>query len=60
MDQVAAGGDDTASKRQKVELEMPLPPKAFEQVSLLVQKLSSKGRLPTRGSAHAAGYDIYS
>lgn len=26
---------------------------------LLVKKLSDKGRLPTRGSAFAAGYDLY-
>jgi dUTP pyrophosphatase len=26
---------------------------------LLIKKLSEKGRLPTRGSAFAAGYDIY-
>lgn len=26
---------------------------------LLIKKLSDKGRLPTRGSAFAAGYDIY-
>jgi hypothetical protein len=37
-----------------------VPQKAFEQVSLLVQKLSSKGRLPTRGSQMSAGYDLYS
>lgn len=37
-----------------------VPQKAFEQVSLLVQKLSSKGRLPTRGSPMSAGYDLYS
>ncbi|KAI0442086.1 deoxyuridine 5'-triphosphate nucleotidohydrolase [Xylaria telfairii] len=28
--------------------------------SLLVKKLTEKGRLPTRGSAFAAGYDMYS
>jgi dUTP pyrophosphatase len=33
----------------KVESEPPL----------LIKKLSEKGRLPTRGSAFAAGYDIY-
>ncbi|ORZ14006.1 dUTPase-like protein [Absidia repens] len=27
---------------------------------LLVKKLSDKGRAPTRGSAQAAGYDLYS
>lgn len=34
-------------------LSQPLPP-------LLVKKLSEKGRAPTRGSAFAAGYDLYS
>ncbi|KAI8089205.1 dUTPase-like protein [Halteromyces radiatus] len=28
--------------------------------NLLVKKLSDKGKLPTRGSAQAAGYDLYS
>ena len=33
---------------------------AMEQVpSLQIKKLSDKARLPTRGSAFAAGYDIY-
>lgn len=27
--------------------------------ALLVKKLSDKGRVPTRGSAFAAGYDLY-
>lgn len=34
--------------------------KTFEHMCLLVQKLSPKGRLPTRGSPFSAGYDIYS
>ena len=29
------------------------------QPPLLIKKLSEKARLPTRGSAFAAGYDIY-
>ena len=37
-----------------------VPPKSPEQLSLLVQKLSPKGRLPTRGSPMSAGYDLYS
>lgn len=28
--------------------------------SLFVQKLTPEARAPTRGSAHAAGYDLYS
>lgn len=34
-------------------LSQPLPP-------LLVKKLTESGRAPTRGSAFAAGYDLYS
>merc|ERR1712000_72593 len=30
-----------------------------QEPKLLVKKLSDKGRIPTRGSAHAAGYDLY-
>jgi dUTPase len=26
---------------------------------LLIKRLSDKARLPTRGSSHAAGYDLY-
>lgn len=32
---------------------------AMEPVPLQVKKLSPSGRLPTRGSAFAAGYDVY-
>ncbi|KAH6997822.1 dUTPase-like protein [Ilyonectria robusta] len=32
---------------------------AMEPIPLQIKKLSEKGRLPTRGSAFAAGYDIY-
>ncbi|KAI0466481.1 deoxyuridine 5'-triphosphate nucleotidohydrolase [Xylaria cf. heliscus] len=35
-------------------------PKLPQDPPLLVKKLSEKGRLPTRGSAFAAGYDMYS
>ncbi|KAH7163263.1 dUTP diphosphatase [Dactylonectria estremocensis] len=31
----------------------------MEQIPLQIKKLSDKGRLPTRGSAFAAGYDLY-
>ncbi|KAI5861725.1 dUTPase-like protein [Durotheca rogersii] len=37
----------------------PPPAAAAEAPALLVQKLSPRARLPTRGSAHAAGYDLY-
>lgn len=40
------------AKRIKTAATMDAPP-------LQIKKLSEKGRLPTRGSAHAAGYDIY-
>lgn len=30
-----------------------------QEPKLLVKKLSEKGRIPTRGSAFAAGYDLY-
>ena len=34
-------------------------PKLDQAPPLLVKKLSDKARLPTRGSAFAAGYDLY-
>lgn len=37
--------------KQQQELQQPPP--------LLIKKLSDKARLPTRGSAFAAGYDLY-
>jgi len=38
----------------------PAPAPAMEaSISLFVKKLSPQGRLPTRGSAFAAGYDLY-
>ena len=54
------------SKKQKImspsngASEAAIPSAAFEQTSLLVQKLSPKGRVPTRGSPMSAGYDLYS
>lgn len=35
-------------------------PAVYPVTSFLVQRLSSKAQLPTRGSALAAGYDLYS
>ncbi|KAI5466435.1 dUTPase-like protein [Mariannaea sp. PMI_226] len=32
---------------------------AMDPIPLQIKKLSDKGRLPTRGSAFAAGYDMY-
>ncbi|KAL2133914.1 hypothetical protein VTI74DRAFT_1388 [Chaetomium olivicolor] len=34
-------------------------PKELQPPPLLIKKLSDKARLPTRGSAFAAGYDLY-
>jgi dUTP pyrophosphatase len=44
------------------ELDPPAVPKltTSSQPPLLVKKLSEKATTPTRGSAFAAGYDIYS
>jgi len=36
--------------------EVPVPP----EPQLLIKRLSEKAKLPTRGSALAAGYDLYS
>ncbi|KAL2218686.1 putative Dut [Thermoascus aurantiacus ATCC 26904] len=65
-DNTAAAEDNSSSSIESVmatktssngtavtSLSQPLPP-------LLVKKLSEKGRAPTRGSAFAAGYDLYS
>ncbi|KFG86967.1 dUTP pyrophosphatase [Metarhizium anisopliae] len=51
---VAAATTSPPAKRVKTDLStMEAPP------ALQVKKLSDKARLPTRGSAFAAGYDIY-
>ncbi|EXV02686.1 trimeric dUTP diphosphatase family protein [Metarhizium robertsii] len=53
-DSVAAATTSPPAKRVKTDLStMEAPP------ALQVKKLSDKARLPTRGSAFAAGYDIY-
>lgn len=39
---------------KKLAMTTPLPASSF-----LVQRLSDKAKLPTRGSASAAGYDLY-
>lgn len=38
----------------------PAPPPLSQPPPLLVKKLSSAATAPTRGSAFAAGYDVYS
>lgn len=37
----------------------PAVPKLSDSPPLLIKKLSPTARLPTRGSAFAAGYDLY-
>lgn len=43
----------------KAELTLAPPPTLAAQPPLLVKKLSSKAKTPTRGSIYAAGYDLY-
>lgn len=58
---------DEPMEDTKAEISIPLTPKKEAAVvelvapstKLLVKKLSAKGRAPTRGSALAAGYDMY-
>lgn len=38
----------------------PAPPPLSQSPPLLIQKLSSAAKTPTRGSKFAAGYDLYS
>ena len=45
-------------KRRLSETETESIPQ-FPQSSLLIKRLSEKAKLPTRGSALAAGYDLY-
>lgn len=42
-------------KKKETAVAEPVAP----STNLLVKKLSAKGRVPTRGSALAAGYDMY-
>ncbi|KAF9055042.1 dUTP pyrophosphatase [Hymenopellis radicata] len=48
--------DVQASKKRKMSQEPPVVPTE----SLLIKRLSDKAKLPTKGSALAAGYDLYS
>lgn len=45
------------AKKRKLEVESGAPPPPHSR--LLIKRLSDKGRLPTRGSLYAAGYDLY-
>jgi dUTP pyrophosphatase len=48
---------ETKTKKRKVS---PEPDAGAPPVSnLLIKRLSDKAKLPTRGSALAAGYDLY-
>lgn len=42
-------------KKKEAAVAQPVAP----STNLLVKKLSAKGRVPTRGSALSAGYDMY-
>ncbi|KAI0396658.1 deoxyuridine 5'-triphosphate nucleotidohydrolase [Xylariaceae sp. FL0594] len=49
----------TASTMPAAESHSTAAPQLEQAPPLLIKKLSDKARLPTRGSAFAAGYDIY-
>jgi dUTP pyrophosphatase len=48
-----------ASEKPAAENAQPGVTTLDQAPALLIKKLSDKARLPTRGSAFAAGYDIY-
>lgn len=45
---------------KKPTLDTMTVPQVLPATSFLIQKLSAKAKTPTRGSALAAGYDLYS
>lgn len=49
-------GVPVPDKKRKLEEDTVAPPPVSK---LLIKRLSEKARLPTRGSAFAAGYDLY-
>ena len=52
--------DGAAAPAAPVEAPAPVAtPAAIPPTALTIQKLSADARLPTRGSAYAAGYDLY-
>lgn len=57
----AAATTSPPAKRVKtVDASTPATAPAMDAAPpLLIKKLSDKARLPTRGSAFAAGYDVY-
>ncbi|KAN0140014.1 dUTP diphosphatase [Lactarius tabidus] len=53
--------DVPENKKRKVSPEPEAEsPKSIPVSNLLIKRLSDKAKLPTRGSALAAGYDLYS
>ena len=55
-----AMSDQIATKKRKTTEEPENPkPEPAPVANLLIKRLSPKARLPTRGSALAAGYDLY-
>lgn len=58
---VKTNGDDdhTANMSAPAEAASAAAATTSSEPQLLVKKLSEKARIPTRGSAFAAGYDIY-
>ena len=52
--------DVPENKKRKVSPEPDTEsPKSTPVSNLLIKRLSDKAKLPTRGSALAAGYDLY-
>lgn len=49
----------TPKKQRVVLAQSPLMSPRKPALSLRIKKLSDKARIPTRGSALAAGYDLY-
>lgn len=47
------------AKRLKTDTSAPTTSETMASPALLIKKLSDKARLPTRGSAFAAGYDLF-
>jgi hypothetical protein len=51
--------DEQLNKKRKVTAELDNNSKLPLRPSLLIKRHSDKARVPTRGSALAAGYDLY-
>lgn len=49
----------TSPPAKRIKTDSTADMGSTQEPKLLVKKLSDKGRIPTRGSAFAAGYDIY-